>query len=71
MLHIAFQDQSLVQLSTTVYSISEALKVYEIERNKQVGIVLYDSIKEDSPVLEFSAIAHEYNLHMGGLDGNA
>ena len=45
--------------------------MYEIERNKRLGIVLFDSTKEESPVLEFSAIGYEYNLYMGGLDGNA
>ena len=45
--------------------------MYEIKRNKRVGIVLFDSSKKDSQVLEFCAMAHEYNLHMGGSDGNA
>ena len=70
-LHIAFQDQSLVQLLTTVHSISEASNVYEIKRNKRAGIALFDNSKEDSPMLEFSTIAHEHNLYMGGSDGNA
>ena len=70
-LYIAFQDQGLVQLSTTVHSISEALNVYEIERNKRAGIRLFDSSKEDLPTLELCAIAHKYNIHMGGSDGNA
>ena len=54
-----------------MHSISEALNVYEIERNKRVGIALFDSSKEDLSVLEFSVIAYEYNLYMGGSDGNA
>ena len=49
-LHIAFQDQSLVQLSTIIHSISKASKVYEIERNKRAGIVLFDSTKKDLPI---------------------
>ena len=42
-----------------------------MERNKRSGIKLFDSSKEDLPVLELCAIAHEYNVHMGGSDGNA
>ena len=45
--------------------------MYEIERNKRVGIVLFDNLKKNLPMLEFSVIAYEYNLHIRGSDGNA
>ena len=54
-----------------MHSISKALNVYKIEKNKRIGIVLFDSLKKDLQVLEFCVIAYEYNLHMGGSDGNA
>ena len=53
-----------------MYSISKILNVYEIKRNKRVGIVLFDSSKEDLFILEFSIIAYKYNLYIKGLDGN-
>ena len=46
-LYNAFKDQSLVQLSTTVHSISKTLNIYKIKRNKRTGITLFDSLKKD------------------------
>ena len=60
-LHLAFQDQSFLPLSTTVHLISEASEVYEIGKKKHSNIVLFDSSKADSAVLELCAMAHEYN----------
>ena len=54
-----------------MHSISKVLNVYEIKRNKRVGVVLFDSSKKNLPILEFNIITYKYNLHIKGLDGNA
>ena len=53
-----------------MHLISKALNVYEIKRNKRVGIILFDNLKKDLPILEFSVITYKYNLYIGGLNGN-
>ena len=75
-LHVAWQDQSLVQLTTTIHSVAEASKKHKIKRVKRSGIQLFNQSDEkdsnkNEDVLEMSALAHEYNLHMGGSDSNA
>ena len=45
--------------------------MYEIKRNKRIGIILFDSLKKDLKILKFYAIAHEYNLYIKGSDRNA
>ena len=74
-LHVAWQDQSLVQLTTTVHSIAEASNIHEIERVKRSGIKLFNKTDNEKDKINntigMCALAHEYNLHMGGSDSNA
>ena len=44
--------------------------MYEIEKNKRAGIILFDNLKKDFIMLEFSVITYKYNFYIGGLDGN-
>ena len=69
-LHIAWQDQSLIQLTTTIHSITEASNIHEIERVKRSGIKTFSQSNNKENMLEICALAHEYNNHMGGSDGN-
>ena len=70
-----WQDQKLVQLTTTIHSITEALNIYEIERVKRSGIKLFNEKDKEKDKINntigMCALAHEYNLHMGGSDSNA
>ena len=45
--------------------------MYEIKRNKRIGIILFDNLKKDLFIVEFSIITYKYNFYIGGLDGNA